>query len=524
MNLLTQNHISIRSITGERHRLSLAALLVEMSNDRVADFPLLRPHQVPAWHIFLVQLATLALLEIADGATAPETAEQWVAALRRLTPAFPDDEPWCLAVDDWTRPAFLQAPVVSESDRTDFKRTYSSPDALDVLLTGRNHDVKGSRMKSASPEEWLYALLTLQTTEGFLGQGNYGIARMNGGFASRPMLRCTPRLLGLGGQVFRDVYTLLEKQDQLTHRAQELRIGIREPVQRLLWLSPWNGAASLTLEHFHPLCIEVCRRVRLRQVGEALSAVSAGSRVARVDASGANGVVADPWIPIKLDGNKSFTVTSRGLGYRQIVELLDPKHYARPLLAQPTKAEQRSGAALMLRATALARGQGKTEGFHDRVVELPPSTATRFSAADTQFSDRAARFVQMAGDVAGKAVRPALIQLVQGKEDLDWKKPSNEALTDPWLKTFDARVDQFFFPALAATFEDAMDDEAAELVFSQTLVSHANAVFAQAADASPRSDQLRVIAKARAELMLDRGLRKQLPLIAITQEALDDAR
>jgi CRISPR system Cascade subunit CasA len=47
-------------------------------------------------------------------------------------------------------------------------------------------------MTVATPEHWFYALLTLQTMQGFLGAGNYGISRMNGGFASRPSVGLAP--------------------------------------------------------------------------------------------------------------------------------------------------------------------------------------------------------------------------------------------------------------------------------------------------------------------------------------------
>lgn len=41
--------------------VSLPGLLAAMAQGRVASFPALRPHQRPAWHTFLVQLAVLAL-------------------------------------------------------------------------------------------------------------------------------------------------------------------------------------------------------------------------------------------------------------------------------------------------------------------------------------------------------------------------------------------------------------------------------------------------------------------------------
>ena len=62
----------------------------------------------------------------------------------------------------------------------------AAADALDMLVTSKNHDLKAARIHHAHADDWLFALISLQTQEGFLGSGNYGVSRMNGGFASRP--------------------------------------------------------------------------------------------------------------------------------------------------------------------------------------------------------------------------------------------------------------------------------------------------------------------------------------------------
>ena len=51
-------------ITTQAGRFSLPGLLAALARDEVRRWPALRPHQRPAWHMFLVQLAALAL----DGA------------------------------------------------------------------------------------------------------------------------------------------------------------------------------------------------------------------------------------------------------------------------------------------------------------------------------------------------------------------------------------------------------------------------------------------------------------------------
>lgn len=53
-------------------------------------------------------------------------------------------------VKDPTRPAFLQAPVESEEEfDRDYRTERPTPDAIDVLLTAKNHDVKATKAMAA---------------------------------------------------------------------------------------------------------------------------------------------------------------------------------------------------------------------------------------------------------------------------------------------------------------------------------------------------------------------------------------
>ena len=137
--------------------------------------------------MFLVQLAALALHR-AGARELPRTEEGWACSLRGLTHEFPEDEPWCLVVDDERKPAFMQPPVPIGVKWT----PVSTPDALDLLITSRNHDLKQAVARQAEAEDWILALVSLQTCEGFGGAKNYGIVRMNGGSSSRSMLGLTP--------------------------------------------------------------------------------------------------------------------------------------------------------------------------------------------------------------------------------------------------------------------------------------------------------------------------------------------
>ena len=93
----------------------------------------------------------------------PSAEEGWSELISDLTANWPDDEPWSL-ITDASRPAILQSPVPG-GDVSSFK-PIETPDALDMLVTSKNHDIKTGLMKNAAPEDWLFAFLSFQTQEG----------------------------------------------------------------------------------------------------------------------------------------------------------------------------------------------------------------------------------------------------------------------------------------------------------------------------------------------------------------------
>jgi len=517
MNLLMDRLFSVALDDDPSFRCSLPELYVLAKKDLILDWTALRPHQYPAWHMFLAQLAVLAHRAVETDAL--HDADEWLAALRALTPDYPQDEPWSLVVDDWSLPAFLQPPVPPGAE-ADYRASIEFADSLDMLITSKNHDLKSDRMSQATSEQWLYALISLQTTEGYQGSGKYGIVRMNGGYKSRSMLRCYQAGLGVGGQVMRDVRVLLGDYEKWRERTE---FGRHPATQPLLWLLPWDGMSSIPLDRFHPLAIEVCRRVRLRKKGEELFAIGAGSTGTRVAADTAKGNVGCPWAPIHIEEGKSFSLSGNGLGYRQMVDLLDPKKYTLPWLARPREADAEGGRALVMVAAGIARGQGKTEGVHERRVLLSAKTRQKLlrptEDGESEFARRSKTFVEMAGNVAGKALRPALIQRVQAKQEPNWKEPATIAMIEPWTKRFNEEVDRRFFHELDRSFELDEDERTAEHRWSRVLRSTAEQVFDHANLALPVRSESQFFAEAWALGRLRAGLFRQLPsLLDKTEE------
>lgn len=453
VNLLVDPVIRIRMRGGSPRSATLPGVLAVVAGGEIVSFSGLRPHQRHAWHAFLVQLGALALIR-AGRDTMPADEGEWRALLRGLTPDFPDDEPWCLVARP-DKPAFLQPPI--PGGLKELKSAIETPDALDMLVTSKNHDLKSEVMAAAEPDDWLFALVTLQTTEGFLGAGNYGVSRINGGFANRPAFSVAP-MQGPVSQVRRDIEALVARR-----RAEKGEAPYdTEQGLGLVWLRPWDGTTSLRQNELDPLYIEICRRVRLIDDAGRISARAGGSKVPRIVPI-PGGITGDPWAPIitDKDGGKVLTVDAGGFPYRRVVRLLFQRDGAElPLLAKIFANDADEG--LVIIARALTRGQGKTEGLHERRVPITKKVQTMLLTRQTDpLGAAATKRVELAGDIQNRVLKPALLALFEnGPDQIDYNDKGAEARTRDYLARFDRAVDVTFFEDLWAEFEEDADLDA----------------------------------------------------------------
>lgn len=478
-NLLTEALLRARRRDGAVAAYSLPGIFALLAQDALSEFPALRRHQRHAWHSLTVQLAAIAL-HAAGGTEPPTDEDRWRQLLRGLTTAFPGDEPWCL-VSPPKYPAFLQAPAPPE-DLAAFK-PLSEPDAIDVLVTAKNHDVKGSRIAVPAPDDWLFALVTLQTMEGVMGAGNYGISRMNGGYGSRP---CVVVLAGTspGVRFTRDLQVLLRKRAAILERAPFLR---PDGGLTLVWLRRWNGRDQIAPEELDPYYIEICRRLRLA-VGDdgRLYALTRGSEAARIAAKGLNGVTGDPWAPVDVANAKVLSVASTGFDYRLMQRLLFDAAFQPSIMQEIQPDDPEEGLAIIV--CALARGQGKTEGYHERVVPIARKVR---SLLNRRHADPLAKMsgerVMAIGTVRGKVLRPALFSLGQGGPDeVDYGSVSSDTAAKPWLARLDQWADATFFPDLWTEAEAAEPDRPAlRHAWLKRLSDAALALLDEAAGATP---------------------------------------
>lgn len=489
MNLLDACLISTQST---RH--SLPGLLAALSRNEVEAFPGLRPHQRPAWHMFLVQLGALALAA-ASADTLPEDEAAWRDLLLRLTDG--DATAWALTAPE-DRAAFLQpaAPLGLKWSRVE------TPDALDMLITSKNHDLKQAVARHAAPEDWIFALVSLQTMEGYGGAGNQGIARMNGGSSSRPMLGFAPAQPDGGGPDVSGWW----RRDVL--RVLALRQAGKDAVHgtpggpALTWTLPWPEGRKLALHELDPWFIESCRRIRLIQEGDGLVALRTTSKEARIDAKDAKGVTGDPWAPVSMDSNpRSLTLGDGDFTYARLCELLFEGGWKRPPLADPGEGER----AGVIVAEAFARGNSKTEGFKSRIVPVPGWARRLFAQPDLGMLAKE-QITEI--EIFDKALRNGLA-LVAAGGDRDKLGKDHYARARDARDRFDRAADAMFFESLwkrAAAQGDG--GEAAMRNFVTQLFHAARDTFELALPGIPCATILRPRAEARGRQAFEAAIRR----------------
>ncbi|MCT8999210.1 hypothetical protein [Chelativorans intermedius] len=521
-NLLSQSLIQAKPLGP----LTLAGVLAALARDAVESFPALRPHQAMFWHMFLVQLAALALHR-AGRDRPPEDEAAWAALLRGLTPAFAEDEPWCLVVDDWSKPAFLQPPV---PDDVEFDNEAPTPDAIDLLITAKNHDLKQAIARAGTPEDWIFALVSLQTGEGYGGRNPkkgtfyFGIARMNGGSSSRAMLTLAP-LPGADEKVMaprpgawfsRDVRTLLAKREEMLDQT---KLDYPDTGLGLTWLAPWPEGEQLQTGDLDIWFIEVCRRVRLLSRSGRFVGLKGTSKATRINAKHLKGVVGDPWAPIHRQESKSLTIGDDGdFHYRILVELLFSGEWIMPLLARRAPFETAETPVAIV-AQALARGTSKTGGFRSRLV--PVSSPAARSGWNRGAREKLNLLARDQIDTIKRFDRALAYALALAAADgvHDNVKREFYVYTKPARAHLERHADSIFFAHLWRQFEAAEQDEAvrqaAEADFVRDLWQRTRDIFEEFLPTMPCPSlyRHRAEARARAALWGNRDLRRNHPEI-----------
>ena len=469
-NLTQDRFIRTDMSDGETVRLSLPQVFEALGADRVSGFPALRPHQRASWHMLLAQLGALATYRFGSR---PETAEDWAAALRALAPA----EAWDLIGEKDEAPAFLQPPMSGP-----YKDEIRAADAIDVLVTSKNHMVKAAQAVNAEPDVWLFALVSLQTMQGGLGKGNFGISRMNSSYGSRPFIGVAPPG-GFGAHVMRDVELMLEARADLLDRT-----GLSEEGHELLWTLPWDGTTQLRFESLAPWYVEVCRRVRLRRDARGIFAERENSTVARVDMTDRNGISGDHWAPINLKEQKLYTADARGFNASVACALLLPSGGERRFSLPDAMRLLPSDQEMRVQMRVLVRGQGKTEGYHEREIPFrrPAVTLLRTPEGAERLADLARDHLTELDEISS-AIRYAVVGFcAAGDRDL-MRKPSKavarqaDMLAGPIRAAFLAEADALFFDRV----QDRLETPGIEIDQIRGLIERARELLLPAMETFP---------------------------------------
>lgn len=501
-DLLHDNLIGITMDAGQR-TVTLPDLLALLAAGQVNGYTALRAHQADPWHVFLVQAAA-SVLARRPAPKLPTDPTYWREGLLDLADG--KATAWHLVVEEVTKPAFLQHPLAGQAElEQDFGVKAATPDQLDILVTAKDHDVKMARAQPDALQAWVFALLTYQTTSGFLGAGNYGSIRMNGGFASRPVVSLIndPQV---SRRFIDEVMRLLDIRSSLVKNYRYCSRGIV-----ITWVAPWSRQDhQFQMHDLEPWFIEAARAVRLvRRAGGCVALGSATKARQIGPRSVDSGDVGDPWIPINVEdkkkGRSALTVSGGGWTPKLITRLLFQQGFELTALQKP-----RDGASgLWFTGSVIVRGQGTTEGFHRFSVPIPPKARrTLLREESLHRLGKLAQELLADASAAERALGTAVMCLAEGgPEVLDVNNPT----VDAWAKK--VRRDLFqgwedsYFPML---WRAAETQDMTEIIipWRAELVAQARQALRDAERRLPLPSARRYRALVRAESVLIGALRK----------------
>ena len=322
-----------------------------------------------------------------------------------------------------------------------------TPDSIDILVSSKNHDIKQNIARTAEIDDWIFALVTVQTTSGFLGRGRYGAVRMNSGFGSRPALGLTPDGANAGHRIFHDIGQMLIHRDRNRRRGNPER---READgHALMWLEPLDRNTQHELKDLDPYFIEAAQRIRLMTARGRITADLASRQSTSISAKASQGNLGDHWTPIVKPDGKALSVPQNGWRSRVLMRVIgDDTEVELPTAMTVEGCENVKRWRLVARGTA--KKQGGTQGYHERcditfdreVVQMLRTEAGR------QRIHQAGRALDKSiAKITGRLRLALAIAAASGKSGNDLQ---NQHWTAAKRETaeFEAGIDRDFFPIL----------------------------------------------------------------------------
>ena len=503
-DLLNEPLIGVRTAAGKQHRVSLPGAIAGLLSGEVADFTGLRAHQADPWHVLLVQLAASVMARQPEDTEPPADEPFWRAGLLDLADG--QATAWHLVADDVTLPAFMQHPLKSASELSAFSPWARHPDEIDVLVTAKNHDVKGARSEG-DPEGWLQAIVALQTLSGYSGRNSYGSVRMNSGTGSR----CFVTLVG-SKEVAPRFREELETVRSMRPGVLASALGYRARGMVLTWLTPWSRQAHHhSLSELEPWFVEAVRPLRLRTREGSIQAWGATSEARQIGPKAIeNGDVGDPWLPIneadKKKGRSALTVSSAGWTPQRLSDLILQQSFQLTTLQKPRAGMK--GTAWFL-CSVLVRGQGTTEGLHRTAVPVPASVLSFIASSEGrgQLARGAAKLRDDASEIQ-KSLTMALMSLASGgPETVNRDSKALAAWATVCLEAFTRGWSERYFEALWRLADTPVTTVRAD--WQHALINDARRALREAEGRLPTPSSRRWRGRVNARGLLDGSLRKK---------------
>ena len=227
-------------------------------------------------------------------------------------------------------------------------------------------------------------------------------------------------------------------------------------------------------------------------------------------------------MPINLGkgGQSSLTVSANGFDYRLAQRILsNRRELTKPLSLRELPGEREQDSEIHM--SVLVRGQGKTEGLHERVIPLSYSVAVRLFDSDDEddwdnkppsLATLSKNMVSLAGE-ARRVLRQAVLVYLQGPEKPNFQRRD----ATPVVAKYDRVIDDRFFDCLFAAPTEGIDETTGgwQKFLREEAVRLANAVWSRTSPPSARREK----ARAKSEAVLYGGLRKHLPDAFPTQHS-----
>lgn len=404
-----------------RRQVTLPELLLGIYNGERGCELVRAPHAAQdAIDATLITLLALALREHASSSPSP-SEESLTDALMEVAGGDARAYDALADIDDPEKPAFFQPPSHQRTMKAaGFSEKFVAASDLTPRVYAKNHDHKLMvSLGRDTLEDWLLALIGIQTQASFMGRGNRAIAR---------------KFSSIGARVIATAHPANKARSQcMGEMARALAAAYRDtPRGRpalLYTLSFEKDSASLLPSEVDPLFIECARRYKLIEAMDGRYTLhGASSRHDRLDGNKSrHGVVgSDPFgvtlFDERLDASKAYNPAGgRVHGVKTLLSMVSGRAFTLGLLADPFTAPSHGARVMAFTLGGVNSGQGKTGGLLGERLLVPVclgeaawrAHAPLFSKAIDDFEDLCRAHFREHTALSGDAVRLLIEPIIE---------------------------------------------------------------------------------------------------------------